>query len=45
VLADDPPAILDAEISHHIMNFLVELNRGLTSRLVLATHDEKIMGY
>ena len=27
------------------MNILVELNRGLTSSFVFATHDEKIMGY
>ena len=45
VLADEPPANLDAENSHHIMKILVDLNKEISTSFVFATHDEKIMEY
>ena len=45
VMADEPPANLAAENSHHIMQILVKLNQELSTSFVFATHDEKIMGY
>jgi putative ABC transport system ATP-binding protein len=45
VLADEPTANLDAENSHHIMKTMVQLNKDLETTFVLATHDEKVIGY
>lgn len=45
VLADEPTANLDAENSHHIMKTMVQLNEGLETTFIFATHDEKVMQY
>jgi putative ABC transport system ATP-binding protein len=45
VLADEPTANLDAENSHHIMKTMVQLNQGIETTFVFATHDEKVMQY
>jgi putative ABC transport system ATP-binding protein len=45
VLADEPTANLDAENSHHIMKTMVQLNEGLKTTFIFATHDEKVMQY
>ena len=45
VLADEPTANLDAANSHNIMKTMVELNRGLHTTFVFATHDEKVIAY
>lgn len=45
VLADEPTANLDAENSHHIMKTMVQLNEGLETTFIFATHDEKVMKY
>jgi putative ABC transport system ATP-binding protein len=43
VLADEPTANLDAANSHNIMKTMVELNRGLKTTFIFATHDEKVI--
>jgi len=45
VLADEPTANLDAENSHHIMKTMVQLNEGLETTFIFATHDGKVMQY
>ena len=45
VLADEPTANLDAENSHHIMKTMVQLNEGIETTFIFATHDEKVMQY
>lgn len=45
VLADEPTANLDAENSHNIMKTMVQLNEGLQTTFIFATHDEKVMQY
>ncbi|HDQ00806.1 MAG TPA: ABC transporter ATP-binding protein [bacterium] len=45
VIADEPTANLDAENSHHIMKTMVQLNKGLDTTFIFATHDEKVMHY
>lgn len=45
ILADEPTADLDAENSHHILHTMEELNRGLGTTFIFATHDEKVIGH
>lgn len=45
VLADEPTANLDAKNSHNIMKTMVQLNEGLETTFIFATHDEKVMKY
>ncbi len=45
VLADEPTANLDAKNSHNIMKTMVQLNEGLKTTFIFATHDEKVMKY
>lgn len=45
VLADEPTANLDAENSNNIMKTMVQLNEGLETTFIFATHDEKVMQY
>jgi len=45
VLADEPTANLDSENSHLIMKIMNNLNKNLDTSFIIATHDEKIMGY
>jgi putative ABC transport system ATP-binding protein len=45
VLADEPTANLDAANSHNIMKTMLELNRGLRTTFIFATHDEKVIAY
>lgn len=45
VLADEPTANLDAKNSHTIMKTMVQLNKGLKTTFIFATHDEKVMRY
>ena len=43
ILADEPSANLDAENSHNILRTMEELNRGLGTTFIFATHDEKVI--
>jgi putative ABC transport system ATP-binding protein len=43
VLADEPTANLDAVNSHHILDTMEELNRGLGTTFIFATHDDKVI--
>jgi len=45
VLADEPTANLDAANSRAIMETMVQLNQGLGTTFLFATHDEKVMRY
>jgi putative ABC transport system ATP-binding protein len=45
VLADEPTANLDAEISHNILKTMETLNRELKTTFLFATHDEKVISY
>ena len=45
IIADEPTANLDAKNSHNIMRLLAKLNREISTSLIFATHDEKVMGY
>ena len=45
VLADEPTANLDARNSHNILKTMVELNQGLNTTFLFATHDEKVIAY
>ncbi len=45
VLADEPTANLDAENSHRIMKTMVQLNEGIETTFIFATHDQKVMQY
>ncbi|MFQ6605850.1 MAG: ABC transporter ATP-binding protein [Fidelibacterota bacterium] len=45
VLADEPTANLDANNSHHIIQTMKNLNRGLGTTFLFATHDEKVIQY
>ena len=45
VLADEPTANLDAKNSHNIMKTMIQLNEGLRTTFIFATHDEKVMKY
>jgi len=45
VLADEPTANLDSHSADHLMALFVELNRHHDTTFVIATHDQRVMGY
>ncbi len=44
LFADEPTGNLDAETGRRVIDLLVELNREMSTTLVLVTHDEKLAG-
>jgi len=45
VLADEPTANLDSQTAEHLMELFVELNEHHQTTFVIATHDQRVMGY
>ncbi len=45
VLADEPTANLDSHSADHLMELFVELNEHHRTTFVIATHDQRVMGY
>jgi putative ABC transport system ATP-binding protein len=45
VLADEPTANLDSHSADHLMALFVELNRHHDTTFIIATHDQRVMGY
>ncbi|MHC4910893.1 MAG: ABC transporter ATP-binding protein, partial [Planctomycetota bacterium] len=45
VLADEPTANLDSQTAGHLMELFVELNAHHKTTFVIATHDQRVMGY
>jgi putative ABC transport system ATP-binding protein len=45
VLADEPTANLDSVTSDELMELFVELNKNHSTTFVIATHDQRVMGY
>ncbi len=45
VLADEPTANLDSHTSEQLMELFVELNEAHNTTFVIATHDQRVMGY
>jgi len=45
VLADEPTANLDSQTAEHLMELFVELNENHKTTFVIATHDQRVMGY
>ena len=45
VLADEPTANLDSRTASHLMELFVELNENHGTTLIIATHDQMVMGY
>lgn len=45
VLADEPTANLDSRTSDELMALFTELNRHHNTTFVIATHDQRVMGY
>jgi putative ABC transport system ATP-binding protein len=45
VLADEPTANLDSQTAEHLMELFVELNEHHETTFVIATHDQRVMGY
>jgi putative ABC transport system ATP-binding protein len=45
VLADEPTANLDSQTSDQLMELFVELNTRHKTTFVIATHDQRVMGY
>jgi putative ABC transport system ATP-binding protein len=45
VLADEPTANLDSQSADQLMELFVELNRNHETTFVIATHDQRVMGY
>jgi len=45
VLADEPTANLDSVTSDELMELFVELNKNHGTTFVIATHDQRVMGY
>jgi putative ABC transport system ATP-binding protein len=45
VLADEPTANLDSQTAEQLMELFVELNRHHQTTFVIATHDQRVMGY
>jgi len=45
VLADEPTANLDSHTSDNLMELFVELNAHHETTFVIATHDQRVMGY
>lgn len=45
VLADEPTANLDSKTSDALMELFVELNEHHKTTFIIATHDQRVMGY
>ena len=45
VLADEPTANLDSKSSDALMELFVELNQHHNTTFIIATHDQRVMGY
>ena len=45
VLADEPTANLDSRTSDQLMELFVELNEQHNTTFIIATHDQRVMGY
>ncbi|MGB5512694.1 MAG: ABC transporter ATP-binding protein [Woeseiaceae bacterium] len=45
VLADEPTANLDSKTSDELMELFTELNEHHDTTFVIATHDQRVMGY
>jgi len=45
VLADEPTANLDSQTADRLMELFVELNEHHDTTFVIATHDQRVMGY
>jgi putative ABC transport system ATP-binding protein len=45
VLADEPTANLDSRTASQLMELFVELNENHGTTLIIATHDQMVMGY
>jgi putative ABC transport system ATP-binding protein len=45
VLADEPTANLDSKTAAHLMNLFSELNQIHGITFIIATHDQRVMGY
>ncbi|MCH7502688.1 MAG: ABC transporter ATP-binding protein [Proteobacteria bacterium] len=45
VLADEPTANLDSKTSDGLMGLFAELNRHHKTTFIIATHDQRVMGY
>jgi putative ABC transport system ATP-binding protein len=45
VLADEPTANLDSKTSDELMKLFTELNEHHNTTFVIATHDQRVMGY
>jgi len=45
VLADEPTANLDSKAADSLMQLFVELNQHHHTTFVIATHDQRVMGY
>ncbi|MDH3577840.1 MAG: ABC transporter ATP-binding protein [Gammaproteobacteria bacterium] len=45
VLADEPTANLDSKTSDELMTLFTELNEHHNTTFVIATHDQRVMGY
>jgi len=45
VLADEPTANLDSRTSDELMKLFTELNEHHNTTFVIATHDQRVMGY
>ena len=45
VLADEPTANLDSHTADQLMELFVELNANHNTTFVIATHDQRVMGY
>ena len=45
VLADEPTANLDSSTAEQLMELFVELNTRHHTSFVIATHDQRVMGY
>jgi putative ABC transport system ATP-binding protein len=45
ILADEPTANLDSHSADQLMELFVELNKNHNTTFVIATHDQRVMGY
>jgi putative ABC transport system ATP-binding protein len=45
VLADEPTANLDSKTADELMGLFTELNENHNTTFVIATHDQRVMGY